>query len=520
MKPVAVIVGIDGQDGQLLKKKLKSIGYSIVGITKDTIDITNPKKVSELISSTKPKEIYFLAAFHYSSEEDNSNENTMETEISDYEDEDDNDIHFTREQAGYDLILGVYPDYEQSVIAGGIDLYATDDGGSTWDQISEWWLNPGDPQYAHADQHNIIFRPDNSNTVLFANDGGLQMRDPEGDFTVKNSGYNVTQFYSAALHPQVGNNYFLAGSQDNGTQKFQNASGIVSTVEATGGDGGYCFIDQNDPLKQITSYVFNNYYGSEDGGLNFNDLTDPYVEDNTGRFINPSDYDANSQILYSASNSDYIKRTYGLNDAEHLFIDLDSGQASHIRVSAYTDNTIFIGTGSGKLFKFENANSNNPSRENIIGTNESDWDQTIATNLSGTYHLTKEIIPLMVKKNEGSIVNISSIAGITGMKERFSYSVSKSGLIGFTNSIATDFAKHNIRVNTICPGYIKTPLTEKYLNSLPKKEYLDLERKHPLMGFGKKKYITDVVDFLLSNKSAWITGSTIPVDGGYSLGRD
>ena len=74
MKPVAVIVGIDGQDGQLLKKKLKSIGYSIVGITKDTIDITNPKEVSELISSTKPKEIYFLAAFHHSSEEDINND--------------------------------------------------------------------------------------------------------------------------------------------------------------------------------------------------------------------------------------------------------------------------------------------------------------------------------------------------------------------------------------------------------------------------------------------------------------
>jgi len=74
VKPVAVIVGIDGQDGQLLKKKLKSIGYSIVGITKDTIDITNPKEVSELISSTKPKEIYFLAAFHHSSEEDINND--------------------------------------------------------------------------------------------------------------------------------------------------------------------------------------------------------------------------------------------------------------------------------------------------------------------------------------------------------------------------------------------------------------------------------------------------------------
>ena len=70
MKPVATIVGSNGQDGQLLKKKLKSIGYSIVGITSDTMDITNSKEVSDLIPSAKPKEVYFLAAFHHSSEED------------------------------------------------------------------------------------------------------------------------------------------------------------------------------------------------------------------------------------------------------------------------------------------------------------------------------------------------------------------------------------------------------------------------------------------------------------------
>ena len=77
MKPVAVIVGSDGQDGQLLQEKLKCIGYSIVGITKKTMDITNPKKVSELISSIQPQEIYFLAAFHHSSEEDINNDREL-----------------------------------------------------------------------------------------------------------------------------------------------------------------------------------------------------------------------------------------------------------------------------------------------------------------------------------------------------------------------------------------------------------------------------------------------------------
>ena len=85
----------------------------------------------------------------------------------------DENPHFTRGQADYDLILAVHPENADVVIAGGIDLHRSTDGGENWTQISGWWLTPGDDNYAHADQHNIIFRPENSNTVLFANDGGI-----------------------------------------------------------------------------------------------------------------------------------------------------------------------------------------------------------------------------------------------------------------------------------------------------------------------------------------------------------
>ena len=162
----------------------------------------------------------------------------------------------------------------------------------------------------------------------------------------------------------------------------------------------------------------------------------------------------------------------------------------------------------------------NPSREDISGTKESDWADIINTNLTGVFQLTKGMIQLMRKNNIGCIVNISSIAGINGMKNRFSYSVTKSALIGFTNSIAADFSKKNIRVNTICPGYVKTPLTEKFLNNLSETDLLELKEKHPLKGFGDTQDIANIVDFLLSEKSGWITGAIIPVDGGYSIGRD
>ncbi len=179
-----------------------------------------------------------------------------------------------------------------------------------------------------------------------------------------------------------------------------------------------------------------------------------------------------------------------------------------------------ISNKDSNIYGLVNNAAINPSREDITGTQESDWMNTLTTNLTGTYRLTKGIIQLMKKNKIGCIVNISSIAGINGMKNRFSYSVTKSALIGFSNSIAADFSRKNIRINTICPGYVKTPLTEKFLDNLSEADRSGLKEKHPLKGFGDTQDIANTVDFLLSEKSEWITGAIIPVDGGYSIGRD
>jgi len=271
--------------------------------------------------------------------------------------------HFTRGQAWYDLILAVDPNDENTLYAGGIDLHKSIDSGNTWNQISHWY-GGFEHDYVHADQHSFAFRPGNPNTVVFGNDGGLHMTTDAGDhFTAKNSGYNVTQFYSCALHPNAGEYYFLAGSQDNGTQQFDSA-GIDSTKEVTGGDGAFCFIDQMDPALQITSYIFNNYYLSSDGFQTYTSLSSE--DDNTGRFINPADYDDNSNILYSASGEDSLKRTFGIDNADYIEINSNSVKASHIRVSQFTDNTIFIGTGAGRLFKVTDADDV-PSISEITG---------------------------------------------------------------------------------------------------------------------------------------------------------
>ena len=190
--------------------------------------------------------------------------------------------------------------------------------------------------------------------------------DAGNTFIEKNSGYNVTQFYSTALHPAADEYYFLAGAQDNGTQQFTDASGIVSTYEVTGGDGAYYFIDQTDPNYQITSYIYNNYRISSDGGNNFTYLEDDY----TGRFINPADYDDEADILYSAMNADSIKRIHDRSTSyysDYMSVALGA-TASHIRASDYTTNVIYVGTSSGRLYKIINANSSGPSSIEITGS--------------------------------------------------------------------------------------------------------------------------------------------------------
>lgn len=271
--------------------------------------------------------------------------------------QDPNGVHFTRGQAWYDLILSVDPTNENVLYAGGIDLYRSNDGGQSWNQLSHWYGGFGYP-YVHADQHSITYQPGDNSTILFGNDGGLYLTSDGGEsFDHRNFGYNVTQFYSSALHPDFNESYFLAGSQDNGTHQFVNAVGTVSTNEVTGGDGGYCFIDQSDPSIQITSYVYNNLYLSTDGGNTFQSIT----SDNSGRFINPSDYDNSSDILYSSKDENYIKRTKGFSGTiTEDYINIDMGSlASHIRVSQFSDNTIFVGTGAGRLFKIEESNGDN-----------------------------------------------------------------------------------------------------------------------------------------------------------------
>lgn len=136
----------------------------------------------------------------------------------------------------------------------------------------------------------------------------------------------------------------------------------------------------------------------------------------------------------------------------------------------------------------------NPSRNNIENTNLKDWESTLQINITSVFSLTKSLINTF--QDGSSIVNISSVAA-HGMKNRMSYSTSKAALIGFTKSLAIDYASRKIRVNCILPGYIKTNLVKKYLQSLTKKEKQELIEKHALNKIGSPSDIANNVEFFL-----------------------
>lgn len=150
----------------------------------------------------------------------------------------------------------------------------------------------------------------------------------------------------------------------------------------------------------------------------------------------------------------------------------------------------------------------------IIRMKLEDFLDVINVNLLGTFLLTKECLPYMIKNRSGSIINISSIVGIFGNVGQSNYASSKGGIISFTKSIAKEVASRNIRVNAIAPGFIDTEMT-KNLDESYKNKILE---KIPLKRFGKPEDVSKLVTFLASNESSYITGQVFIVDGGLTLG--
>ena len=141
---------------------------------------------------------------------------------------------------------------------------------------------------------------------------------------------------------------------------------------------------------------------------------------------------------------------------------------------------------------------------------DDDWDQVINTNLTSVFNITKTFIKSMVKAREGRVINISSVAALMGNPGQVNYSASKSGIGGFTRSLAKEVASRNITVNSITPEFIESDMTDA-LTEVQKSQILS---GIPSQKFGEPKNIADLAVFLASDKAHYITGQTISVDGG------
>jgi len=262
---------------------------------------------------------------------------------------------FSNGQAWYSIAAAVDPNNPGVLYAGSLDAEKSVDGGQTWTRYSVWSAATTASNYVHADHHPYVYAPGSSDRLLMGTDGGVFYTvNASGtpSFVNKNNGYDVTQFYSVALHP-TNFNYALAGAQDNGSEKLQGA-GIGSSTTATGGDGADVFIDQTNGNIQITSYVFDQYYVSTDNGVTFNGLGSY----GNGQFINPADYDPATKSIYAGSASgDYFRAENVLSPAyNEVFVSgFNSANVTAVTVSPLTANRVYFGLDNGSVVRVDNA---------------------------------------------------------------------------------------------------------------------------------------------------------------------
>ncbi|MBI2152609.1 MAG: 3-oxoacyl-ACP reductase FabG [Candidatus Rokubacteria bacterium] len=158
------------------------------------------------------------------------------------------------------------------------------------------------------------------------------------------------------------------------------------------------------------------------------------------------------------------------------------------------------------------------SRTNAADCTEEDWRKTIEGNLTSVFLCSKYALPELIK-SRGTIINISSMAGLKGTPNRAAYGASKGGVAILTRGMALDYASRGVRVNAICPAFVETEINRDFLAALRRSgEYDALVKRHPLGFLGEPDDVAYAAVYLASDEARWITGVCLPVDGGMGAG--
>ena len=328
---------------------------------------SDPNYVYALISNNAENVAQWIAK--------SSDGGTTWTELSVPNDSNGNPLGDANGQAGYSMSFAIDPSNPQVLYAGEIDMFKSSDGGTTWTQLSGGGSGTSS---MHVDQHTIKFI--DSNKVIFSNDGGVYYSSNAGvQIPNRNQGYNVSQFYSVALHPDSNSKYVLGGTQDNGSWKVEGTS-LTNGTYLTGGDGGFSHIDQEDPNYQFVGSNYNTIYRSTNGGNSWSLYSSYEVGGaDTGTLINPTGIDDGTKTLYANVDGSTILRLPNytqLATTQTMSINLGS-QSTFFVASPHTSDVMFVGTQGGRIFKITDASTANFSVEDISGSNISGYISSI-----------------------------------------------------------------------------------------------------------------------------------------------
>jgi len=272
--------------------------------------------------------------------------------------------------AWHALDVAVDPNNPDNLYIGGLDVHHSTNGGTTWYRVSDWakMYYGGGSDYIHADQHIIAYKPGSSQEILFGTDGGV-FYTTNGivnypAFDPRNNNYNTLQFYTCAMHPAAGTVSYLGGLQDNGSFHYSGNPLNLNDMWS-GGDGAYCFFDEDGGSISVTSIYYNQYYvfvnGSYVNGL---------YNWSSGTFVSPADFDYRNNAIYAnavdwvGNYGDHLLRLVNITtNATGSYINIGSGSSLYFSAVTYspystaTQTNLVIGNQQGRIFRVEHANA-------------------------------------------------------------------------------------------------------------------------------------------------------------------